>query len=319
MGLGLAIIGGSIIGGLLSGQAQKSAASKAAGAQTAATQMGIEEERRQYDINMAEYRRKQQILEQQFAQNQNLLAPYMQGGQSALYQMMALSGLGAPAGATAGKTFTQTTTPTVQGTVNRDRSIRQTAIDAMGGMPDKLSGSQTNLMTAENIPTISGAVNPYAGMTGAEAQQAAVGQIAESPLLAELTRQGEQAMLQNAAATGGLRGGNIQGALAQYRPQMLQQEIDRQYSRLAQMSGLGQQTIMGSPTYQSAPGYQSGTNIAQMYGDIGAAQAGSYLAAGQAQAGLYNTIGTGLGYGLGYLTQNQTPTSYTTNPQYYEV
>ena len=46
-------------------------------------------------------------------------------------------------------------------------------------------------------------------------------------------------MLQNAAATGGVRGGNTTGALATYRPQMLTQLIDQQYARLGGLSAQG--------------------------------------------------------------------------------
>jgi hypothetical protein len=53
-----------------------------------------------------------------------------------------------------------------------------------------------------------------AGLRGPEAQQAAIAQIEQSPFLQAQIRQGEEAMLQRASATGGLRGGNIQAALA---------------------------------------------------------------------------------------------------------
>ena len=66
-----------------------------------------------------------------------------------------------------------------------------------------------------------------AGLQGPQAQQAAITAIEQSPLFQAQVRQGEEALLQQASATGGLRGGNIQGALAQFRPQMLQQQIEQ--------------------------------------------------------------------------------------------
>jgi pimeloyl-ACP methyl ester carboxylesterase len=65
------------------------------------------------------------------------------------------------------------------------------------------------------------------GNNGPEAQQKAIQAIEMGPEFAAMTRQGEEAILQNAAATGGLRGGNVQGALAQFRPALLNQFIDR--------------------------------------------------------------------------------------------
>ena len=156
-------------------------------------------------------------------------------------------------------------------------------------------------------------VNPYAGMTGTEAQAAAIERISQSPLLAELMAQGEQGILQQAAATGGLRGGNIQGALAQFRPQMLQQEIERQYSRLGGLSAAGQQSILQTPTVSpggmpSYPGMD--TSIASLLGNIGEAQAAQAIAQGQAQGQLWGGIGTGAGLALGsYLNRPQGTTT----------
>jgi len=50
------------------------------------------------------------------------------------------------------------------------------------------------------------------GLQGAEAQKAAYTGIEQSPEFLAMKQQGENALLQQASATGGLRGGNIQGA-----------------------------------------------------------------------------------------------------------
>ncbi len=114
------------------------------------------------------------------------------------------------------------------------------------------------------------------GLRGAEAQQRAIGELEQSPLLQALTRQGETALLQQASATGGLRGGNVQAALAQFRPQMLQQMIEQQYSRLGGLSQLGQASAAG----QAAQGMQSASNIANLLANQGAAIAGGQIAKG---------------------------------------
>jgi hypothetical protein len=111
------------------------------------------------------------------------------------------------------------------------------------------------------------------GLLGPEQQQAAINQIAGSPLLQALTQQGEQALLQRASATGGLRGGNLQGALAQFRPAMLQAALDQQYARLGGLTALGQQSAAGVGT----AGLQTGANTAELLGRAGAAQAGGII------------------------------------------
>ena len=78
-----------------------------------------------------------------------------------------------------------------------------------------------------------------AGLQGPEAQRAAIANLEANPEFQAIARQGEEAILANAAATGGLRGGNTQAALAQFRPELLQAYIDQQYSRLGGLSNQG--------------------------------------------------------------------------------
>lgn len=131
------------------------------------------------------------------------------------------------------------------------------------------------------------------GLSGAEAQQAAINAIQNQPGFQAMIQQGENAMLQNASATGGLRGGNLQGAMAQFRPQMLAQAIQDQYSRLGGMTSLGQQSAAGVGT----AGMQTGRGIADLLGQMGAAQAGGYLG----QAAGRNQMFGGLMQGAGAL------------------
>lgn len=83
------------------------------------------------------------------------------------------------------------------------------------------------------------------GLLGADEQQRAIAEIANSPELAALTQQGETAILQNASATGGLRGGNTQAALAQFRPQLLSGLINQRFGQLGGLAGLGAQSYQG--------------------------------------------------------------------------
>lgn len=114
------------------------------------------------------------------------------------------------------------------------------------------------------------------GLSGAQAQADAIRSIEQGPTFAALAKQGEEAMLQRAAATGGLRGGNLQAALAQFRPQMLQNEINSQYSRLAGLAQGG----LGSAQNIGGQGMGMASNIGNLLGQMGAARAGGIMAGG---------------------------------------
>ena len=134
-----------------------------------------------------------------------------------------------------------------------------------------------------------------AGLRGPEAQQAAISQIESSPFLQSQIEQGERALLQRASATGGLRGGNIQAALAQFRPQMLQRAIEDQYGRLGGFAatglGLTEQLYRGgqaSAVNQASQAQTTGANVANLLGQQGAASAGGQLAGAAPFANLLN-------------------------------
>jgi hypothetical protein len=118
----------------------------------------------------------------------------------------------------------------------------------------------------------------FLGMQGPEAERAAIERIQGGQTFQALQQQGENAILQNASATGGLRGGNVQAALAQFRPQLLSGLIEQQYSRLGGLTSLGQQSAAGVGT----AGQAMGTNVTNLLGQQGASQAAGAL--GQAQA-----------------------------------
>ena len=129
------------------------------------------------------------------------------------------------------------------------------------------------------------------GLAGPEAQQAAIAQLEQSPQFQAMLAQGEEAILQNASATGGLRGGNTQAALAQFRPQLLSQLIQQQMAGLGGLSGMGQQAAMGTAGF----GQQGAQNVMGQLGAMGQAQAGAAMAQGQGMANLFGGIGGALG------------------------
>lgn len=209
-GLSGAALAGIAVGGatLVSGLAQADAASSAAAAQTQASEAGIAEQRRQFDVV------------------QKLLEPYVTGGTKAFEQQQAL-----------------------------------------------------------------------VGVQGPEAQRAAIAALEQGPAFQALQQQGENALLQQASATGGLRGGNVQAALAQFRPQLISQLIEQQYGQLGGLVKYGQASAAGT----GAAAQETGSNVAQLLAAQGAAQAGGQLAAGQAFASIPSAISGGLGIysGLG--------------------
>ena len=202
MPVAAAVVGSAIVGGVMSSKAQKSAAKTAANAQIDASEMGVEEQRRQFDAV------------------QKLLKPYADAG---------LSGL---------------------------------------------TGQQDLL-----------------GINGNAAQQAAINNINNSSEMQTYLKQGENAILQNASATGGLRGGNTQAALAQFRPQLLNQLINQRYQNLAGMTALGQNAAAGTGN----AGMQTASNISNLYQQAGDAQAGAAMMRGQANASMWNGLTGAIG------------------------
>jgi len=144
------------------------------------------------------------------------------------------------------------------------------------------------------------------GLLGPEAQQAAVAQLEQSPEMAALTRQGEEAILQRASATGGLRGGNVQAALAQFRPQVLSGLIERQLGRLGGFAGAGlgatEQLYRGgqaSAAGQASLAQTTGANVGNLLAQQGAAQAGGALGSAAPFANLLNMPAKLAGYQMG--------------------
>lgn len=133
------------------------------------------------------------------------------------------------------------------------------------------------------------------GNNGPEAQQRAIQAIEMGPEFAAMTRQGEEAILQNAAATGGLRGGNVQSALAKFRPEVLSSLLNQQYQRLGGLTQLGQ----ASAGNQAAGAQTFANNMSNLFTQRGEAIAGSALARGQADANMWGNIAGSVGFAAG--------------------
>lgn len=77
------------------------------------------------------------------------------------------------------------------------------------------------------------------GINGEEAMAAEIASLRESPLYQSLYRNGEEALLSNASATGGLRGGNTQRSLADFGEDTLSNVIANQISNYGGLVGIG--------------------------------------------------------------------------------
>lgn len=135
------------------------------------------------------------------------------------------------------------------------------------------------------------------GLKGDAAQKKAISSIEKSPYFQSVAQQGENAILQNASATGGLRGGNTQGALAQFRPGLLNQLVQQQYQNLGGITSLGQ----NSAAQTGNAGMQSANSIGNLLSQQGQAQAGGILGAQNAQNQFIGQLGQlgGLAIGSG--------------------
>lgn len=129
------------------------------------------------------------------------------------------------------------------------------------------------------------------GLNGNGAQQSAIDGITNGAQYKSLQTAGNNALLQNASATGGLRGGNIQGGLAQFNQSLLAQQIQQQYANLGGLTSIGQNAAAGVGN----AGMSNANQISGLLQQGGAAAAGNALAGGAANAGLYNSLGSAVG------------------------
>jgi hypothetical protein len=147
-----------------------------------------------------------------------------------------------------------------------------------------------------------------AGLNGPEAQQAALQQLQNSPQFTAQLQAGEDAILRNASATGGLRGGNTQAALGQFAPQLLNQLIEQQLNRLGGFSAAGQQAA----GQQGAFGLNSAGARADLLAQQGqgAAQStiGQQAALQQGQRGAFDLAAGALG-GAAQIAAGMPPTA----------
>lgn len=151
------------------------------------------------------------------------------------------------------------------------------------------------------------ALTRLGGLAGLEggvgSQQQLIEQAKISPLYQELLggrEAGEEAILRQAGATGGLRSGNVQAALAGYNMQLQNQALTQAYNQ--QLQGL--QGLANLPSNVTQIGQtMAGIGQTQAAGLTAAGQtrAAGQIAAGQAQQAGIQGVGSAIGSGLGQL------------------
>jgi len=131
------------------------------------------------------------------------------------------------------------------------------------------------------------AFNQQAALTGAsgvDAQQQAFADFNASPGQQFLREQGEQSIINQSAALGGLGGGDVRRELARFGTGLAQQDFGNQFNRLGQVSGQGLQAqgqIGNLFGQQAGLSQQTGANAANLFRGTGQDIAGFRSQAGR--------------------------------------
>lgn len=313
-----AAVASAVIGAgasIYSGKKASSAARKAAAAQQRGQDAALEEQRRQFDAI-------REILAPYVqAGRPELTQPYISAGPGAIQQMQRLAGLGgeqarqqAIIDIRQSPQFTQLSDITKEkiDEYNRTRDQLRKRVKGENNLAafDLATNAGVRDIQSQGYAQQQALLQPvlqdkqYEQM-GIDQQRQAIQQIEQGPLYQELAKQGEEAILASASATGRRGSEGTQSALARYRPQLLNQLIEQQYARLGGLTNVGQvasQNLLNlgqaSAAGQAAGGIQSGNAIAGLLSSQGAAQAAGITGAGAAQAGGISGVGNAISGGI---------------------
>lgn len=188
-------------------------------------------------------------ITKQLSAYRELMAPYINGGNDAMTQKRALLGLGTGSG----NPLDESNPAFWQAYQDNVNQFLRNGGDLNDPNAEKYLRADTQRSLAAGTASGSYAVN-----TPESQQAAAMKTFENSPYFQAITKQSEDAILQNASATGGLRGGNTQDALAKTRPILLQSLIDKQIANLTGLTSSGQ----GAATALGGAGQAAGAQIA---------------------------------------------------------
>jgi hypothetical protein len=125
------------------------------------------------------------------------------------------------------------------------------------------------------------------GTDGGDQQDAAIRELMNSPFYQSLFRNGLETNLQNASATGGIRGGNEVRSLADFGADTLMKTIQQQLANLGGIAGLG----LGATNSTAGFGQQTSNNVANLMTQEGTVNADGILTRARLNSSLFGNIG----------------------------
>jgi hypothetical protein len=134
-----------------------------------------------------------------------------------------------------------------------------------------------------------GALSPLTtllGLNGNGPLQTAIANLKNSPLYTSLFNTGNETILQDASATGGLRGGNTQRSLADFGSSLLSSVIQNQIGNLSGIAGMGE----GATNQMAGFGQNNANAISSLLQSIGAARAGAATTNAGIWSGVTNNL-----------------------------
>lgn len=277
---------GSVLGGVLGGKG----ASAAAKAQAKAQQKALSQQAGQ------------------FAVTQGNVQPWITAGKTDLGGIQDLLGFGGSSGLQTGASPADQVKFLTSNTTGKSHNqIMQWLAANPSASPD----SQLAAISALADPNERARWQEYANaspyspggtaVSAGDAQQHAIDALKASPAFTSLYNTGSDTILQNAAATGGLRGGNTNNSLANFGSSLLASVIQQQLSNLGTVSGQGAQAGLGLGQISQNNANAQSTLYGQL-GNANAVSAGAPYAAlqgiisqltGGGQASLGNFFGGG--------------------------
>lgn len=157
--------------------------------------------------------------------------------------------------------------------LNKALGLQQTAYDTTTANEKPFLDTGTNAL---------GSLSALLGLNGNGPQGSAIDALKGSPLFTSQYDTGQDTILQNAAATGGLRGGNTNNSLAQFGSSLLAQILQQQVGNLGGLVTVGQNAAGA----QATAGQNFANSSSNILGQQGNVAAGSILG----QQGVYNNL-----------------------------
>lgn len=134
------------------------------------------------------------------------------------------------------------------------------------------------------------------GLSGADVQDKAIDSIRSGPFFDVSRRSAMENIARGQAATGGLRGGDIQSLFTSLEPELLMQYVNNQIGNLGQINTIGQNAAAQTGTF----GANASSQIASNYQDRGAIKSENILGQQRHMNDAYSrllNIGTALATG----------------------